>query len=105
VTLNLLLIPHYQAFGAAVAALCTQTFIAVAMAGLCLRYYDLRPSVRGLAGLLGFAALQLLAAWMIFRQSGLPWIAGTGLFLLQGLVSAVLFRLLDFRILKVLAAR
>ncbi len=46
VLLDLWLIPRYQAIGAATAALCTQTFVAVAMVIFCLQRFHWRLSVQ-----------------------------------------------------------
>lgn len=69
VALNLVLIPRYQALGAATATLATQAFIALGMMGLCLRYFALRPSARGVARLLGYAAATLLGIGFVFLKT------------------------------------
>lgn len=103
VGLNLLLIPRYQALGAATATLLTQLFIAISMAGLCLRYYQLRPSIKGLAQLLGFALFLGLSATFIFEKTALAWPLQIGLTLSVALAGVLLFRLLDFRQLRAMS--
>ena len=102
VSLNLWLIPRYQALGSALATCCTQAFIAVAMMGLCLRYFQLRPSLRGLAQTLGFAGAVLCADWFIF--SGPAFSLRVKLVLALGVAfsGVLIFRLLDLRQLKAL---
>ncbi|MBK9339106.1 MAG: polysaccharide biosynthesis C-terminal domain-containing protein [Lewinellaceae bacterium] len=100
VALNLLLIPRYQALGAAVAALATQTFIALAMMALCIRYFRLRPSGNGLLRILGFAAVVVVAAGAVFLETIFPLSGKIGLTLGVALVAAVIFRLLDVRQLQ-----
>jgi O-antigen/teichoic acid export membrane protein len=104
VALNLLLIPKYQALGSAMATLGTQAFIAVVMAALCVRYFGLRPSAKGLAQTLGYAAFVLGAAWAVFTFLEVAWPVQAGLVLLLALAGALVFRLLDFRKLRRLAA-
>jgi O-antigen/teichoic acid export membrane protein len=95
--LNLWLIPQYHAFGAAVAALCTQTFIAGAMVWLSLRHFNLRPRNMGYLRLLGFTAAVLVADWFIFEKLAMDWTIKFMLALMMGLVALWLFRLFDWR--------
>jgi O-antigen/teichoic acid export membrane protein len=73
VALNLFLIPRWQALGAAIATLATQTFIAGAMVWLCARFYRFRPSVGGLGFTLGFAVAVVSIDWLIFTHTAWPW--------------------------------
>ncbi len=95
--LNLWLIPFYQAFGAAIAALCTQSFIAAAMVWLSLRHFDLKPQKEGWLRLLGFTAAVLMVDWLIFEKLALDWKLKFIMALITGLVALLLFRLLDWR--------
>ena len=103
VLLNLLLIPHFQALGSAMAALGTQAFIAVAMAFLCARYFGFRPSAKGLAQTLGYAAFVLAGAWWVFNFLEIRWPLQAGLVLVLALVAALVLRLLDFSKLQRMA--
>lgn len=78
VALNLALAPRLQAVGAAWATLGTQSFVALAMMGLCLRHYDLRPSWRGLARVGAYTGLSLLCGWLLFYHTTLHWFAQAG---------------------------
>ncbi len=100
VVLNLALIPRYQALGSAAATLGTQVFIAVAMIALCVRYFRLRPSARGLAQTLGFAAVIVPADWFIFNGLALALAAKFGLAFGASLAGVLVFRLLDLRQLR-----
>ena len=102
VVLNLLLIPRYQALGSAVATLSTQAFIAVAMAVLCVRYFDFRPSAKGLAQTLGFAVFVLLSFGCIFTCLDWAWPIKAGFALGLAFIGALVFRLLDFRQIRAL---
>jgi len=103
VVLNLLLIPRWQALGSAAAAVVTQVFIAGAMLWLCVREFDFRPSLQGLAQMLGFAGAVLLFDMLLFGYSGLPWAINFGLALCAGLVGLFLFRLIKTDSWKALA--
>ncbi len=73
VALNIWLIPHWQAFGAAIATLATQTFIAGAMIWLCARFYHFRPSGLGVVQVVGFAGTVMALDWVIFNQTNWTW--------------------------------
>lgn len=103
VALNLWLIPQYQALGSALATLLTQTFIALAMAGLCWRYYRFRPSVRGLGQVLGFTGFVSIGTALIFQKLAVVWPQRLALSVSLLLAGALLFRLLDFRPLRRMA--
>jgi len=100
VVLNLLLIPRYQALGAAAATLGTQTFVALGMMALCLRYFRLWPSAKGLLRTLAFAASVLAAGATIFSAHQIGWPAKAGLVLVAAFAAAILFRQVDFRQLR-----
>lgn len=95
--LNLLLIPHWQAFGAAVAAVTTQTFVAVWLVWLCVRSFGLKPSPAGLLCTAGFAVAVVAVDWAIFTQTEWAWWLKCSLALGTGGVSALIFNLLDWR--------
>jgi O-antigen/teichoic acid export membrane protein len=95
--LNLWLIPHYQALGAAIAALCTQSFIAASMVWLSLRHFDLKIRSKGWLRLLGFTATVLAADWVVFEKFAFDWKIKFAMAFITGLVALLLFRLLDWR--------
>lgn len=104
VGLNLFLIPRYQALGSAWATLGTQVFIAISVAGLCVRYFRLQPSANGILLLLGYTAFVLLSNGLIYRQTAFHWPLRFGLCLGASIVAVFLFRLLNIGQLKQLIA-
>lgn len=97
VLLNLLLVPLFQALGAAAAALLTQLFIAGAMVWLSVRQFHYRPNPKSLAQILGFAPFLWAAHWIIFEKTGLEWPWKSGLGLLAGGLGLFLFQLVDLK--------
>ena len=95
--LNLLLIPHWQAFGAAVAAVATQTLVAVSLVVLCVRSFGLKPSRAGMLRVVGFVATVVAADWAIFTETEWVWWLKFGGALAVGGASALVFNLLDWR--------
>jgi len=100
VALNLLLIPRYQALGAAAATLATQAFIAFGMMGLCLRYFQLRPSAKGVARMLGYAVTTICAVGFVFGETSYPLAGKVALGLGAALAAMPVFRVLDVRQLR-----
>jgi O-antigen/teichoic acid export membrane protein len=101
-TLNLILIPHFQAIGSAIAALSTQVFIAGAMIWLCVREFDFRPSRLGLIQTFGFFGFVLVSDWLLFERSGLAWQIKFGSALLVGLGGLFLFKMVGLASLRAL---
>jgi len=89
--LNLLLVPRWQAFGAAVAAVTTQTFVAVSLVWLCRRSFDLRLSGASLLRAAGFAAAVLAADWAVFSLTDWAWWVKCAAALGAGAVAAFFF--------------
>jgi len=104
IVLNVLLIPRYHAIGAAAATLGTQTFVAFGMMALCLRYFRLLPSAKGLLRTLAFATTVLTACAAIFSANQIVWPAKAGLVLVVAFAAALLFRQVDFRQLRALGS-
>lgn len=73
VALNLILIPRWQAFGAAIAAVSTQGFIAASMVGLVLRTFRWRPSAGSVLQVLGYAVFILLVNVVITEKTTFVW--------------------------------
>ncbi len=71
--LNLLLIPHWQVLGSAMAALGTQVFVAGSLVWLCVRTFSFRPSIRGWVQTLGFVVFVLMADGALFKYTDLDW--------------------------------
>ena len=101
-TLNLILIPHFQAIGSAIAALSTQVFIAGAMIWLCVREFEFRPSRLGLIQTFGFFGFVLVFDWLLFERSGLAWQIKFGSALFVGLGGLFLFKMVGLASLRAL---
>ncbi len=77
VLLDLWLIPRYQALGAATAALCTQTFVAVAMVLFCLQHFHWRPSMRAIWPFVAYPIGILAIGTALFTLFPVPWWVST----------------------------
>jgi len=97
VALNLLLIPRWHAFGSAVAAVATQTFVAVSLVWLSLQTFGFRPSVKGVLRVLGFALFVITADLVLFNLIDWVWWVQFGAGLGAGLVGLFLFKMFDFK--------
>lgn len=95
--LNLFLIPRYQAFGTAVAAVLTQSFVSVGLMWLCAQTFDFWPSRNWWLRVAGFAAFVLAANWFVFEKTDLNWVVKCGISLATGAVGAVVFKMADWR--------
>ncbi len=62
--LNLVLIPRYQALGAAWAGLITQALMAIGQAVIAVGRYGLRPSPRHVLGTIGYLLAMLTLSWL-----------------------------------------
>ena len=99
IALNLVLIPRYQATGAAWAGLITQALMAVAQAWIAARRYSLRPSVRHVLGTVGYGLALGVLTWLaVVRDLGFPLAAivlsgaAVGLAAVAGLLPLAGFR-------------
>lgn len=97
VALNLLLIPHWQAFGSAVAAVVTQVFISGAMVWLSIRAFGFRPRLGALIQIVGFAIFIGVSDFFIFEKTSMGWGLQFVVALSLGLVGLVLFQLVDLK--------
>lgn len=97
VGLNLFLIPEYQSLGAAVAALSTQAFIAVAMVWLSFKEFKFSVSIAGLIRIALYAAFVLGATWAWHGQNFGSWGVRLLLSLASGLLGLLLTGLIDLK--------
>lgn len=103
VGLNLLLIPHYKALGAAWAGVITQGFVALAEMILAFKMIRIRPGKRFLPALLLFAlVIFMLSSFMRFLP--FHWMIQIGLIGVIGFVLTFLFRFVDFKTLRLFFA-
>ena len=73
IVLNIILIPKYKAIGAATASVVTQCFIALCMVGLCVKIYEIRPTVKGTLQMLLFTAGTFGWAYWAVPAMGMAW--------------------------------
>jgi O-antigen/teichoic acid export membrane protein len=99
VALNLWLIPRYQAFGAAIATLATQAFIAAAMVWLCARQFGFRAAWGGVLRVAGFAVAVVAGDWLIFHELEMPWFWKFAFALFSGAAWMLVFQLVSLRAL------
>lgn len=103
--LNLLLIPTYKAYGAALASLITQAATALAQIMLSYKYFKLTPNVRLitaltiLAGAIGCFAYYLKANHTI---SGLDWVVNSLILFVLGIIIIVTTKIVSINHLKTL---
>ncbi len=96
-SLNLLLIPRYQAFGTAVAAVLTQSFVSAGMMWLCARTFGFWPSRRWWLRTAGFALFVPGANWLVFEKTEWNWVLQCGIGLAAGTVGMIVFGMVDWR--------
>jgi len=94
-SLNFILIPRWQAYGAAVAALCTHVFVAASMVWLSMRTFGFRPGRSALFQIPGFAVFVLAADWLLFEKTNLAWPLQMAGAMGAGLFGMLLFQMVD----------
>ncbi len=92
VGLNAFLIPQWQAFGAAMAAVATQGFIAASMVFLALRTFHWRPGLRSIAQVFGFLIFILSVNFLLEEQTNLIWYWKMALSMFACLPGLLLFK-------------
>lgn len=92
VTLNLILIPRFQAHGAAIASLVSQGFFAFTQWFLAIRLVKISWNADIMFRLLGFLGFNLVAGYLTVLIPG--WIPGFLLLLGSCIISAILLRLI-----------
>ena len=103
VGLNLLLIPHYKAIGAAWAGVITQGFVALAEMILAYKIILIQPGIRFIPALLLFALVVfLLSSGMKYLP--IHWMIQIVLIGVIGSALTLIFRLLDFKTLRLFFA-
>jgi O-antigen/teichoic acid export membrane protein len=96
-SLNALLIPHFQALGAAWAAVATQAVVAAGLMGLSAHIFHFKPHYTTWLRVLGFALFVVgINAW-IFVKTPLAWEVKSVSGLAAGFVGAILFNMIDVR--------
>jgi O-antigen/teichoic acid export membrane protein len=95
VTLNLILIPRYQAFGSAYASLATQIFTGVAQLILVLYIFRLKPGAVYISQLLVFVGMTVILATVTKNMDN--WIYGYFAMIAGSLFFAFLIRLINLK--------
>ena len=96
--LNFLLIPHYQAMGAAIASLSTQTFVSLGMIWLCIKIFAMRPSLNGVLRWAAFSGGLVAVAFLLIAPADWLWLYKFGAILLTGAaIGAATGNITDFR--------
>lgn len=98
-TLNLFLIPRYQASGAAISALATQFFIAANILALCQRTFRFTIPASIIARHAVWVALVLITDWLLYNQAALPPAIRFLAALALGPAAAFLLGLFDLRLI------
>ena len=102
IILNLLLIPRWEALGAAIATLITQSFVSGATIWLCMRTFGYRFSIRSVWQSAGFALFVFGGSWWIYSNIDTLFFYKICMIGILGLAGSLLFKLLDFRFIKTL---
>jgi len=92
VSLNLLLIPRYQAYGAAIASLSSQAFYAVSQLLLSVRLIRIPSNSDILLRLAAFAGVNLIAGWLSLMIPG--WVAGIFVLLASCIITSLVLGLI-----------
>ena len=103
ICLNAILIPRYQAEGAAWASLVTQMATAVAQVILAVRIYKLRMPIAVLGRALGYTLALAGMAWLLL-WTGTTFVLSLAIFGIGALGLAVVTRMLDLRAIRMLFA-
>lgn len=101
ISLNLILIPKFQAFGSAIAGLITQSLTAIAQLIIAVVIFKMRFNLRFVIRFVVFVGGFVLATSLIYSNID-NWALGFGLSLLSALVIAFSIRLISLRNIFVL---
>jgi len=97
VTLNYFIIPYYFAVGAAGVALFTQFFVAVGQMIFVHRKLQISFSGKMLLRIVSFTTFVIFSNYFIYNYLNSDWILKLILAVLIGLISALLFQLIDWK--------
>lgn len=98
VVLNLLLIPHLQAYGSAISSLAAQSFMAIAQCWLALRLFHLRPSTGYLLRLLLYIVIVVVLNLIWYHNlSIMSWWLWLAAITIGCIVSALILRIIDVK--------
>ena len=97
--LNLVLIPIYKAYGAALASLITQALTAISQVALCKSYFHLSINYSLVLRALLFSILSILLGFILSQSffEFIPWFVSAIILFVSGIVFLFLFQLIEFR--------
>ncbi len=96
ITINLLLIPSYKVYGAAIANAAAQFFTIIIHILLAKRIFKLTPNYKTILKLTGYISLLLLAS-IIFKHLYLQWLTSLIILVAFGLILALLLDLISVK--------
>ncbi len=96
IMLNLLLIPHYQALGSALASMITQVFAAFFQMLRVMKVLDFFPGLKIITQMATFISLLILTG-ILLQYTEIKWIYGFLLISLTGILLAFALKILPFR--------
>ncbi len=97
IILNIILIPHYGARGAATATVITQFGTAVVQAFYCFKIFELKVRDGFWLKVIVFTALALMITYIIYNYTGLQWLLSMGINFLILLLIALYLRLFELK--------
>ena len=93
VSLNLILIPRFLAFGSAYASLITQLLTAAAQLVLAIRIFKIKPNYRFIFRLVAFTLITVVLA--VFSKNFENWLAGYVFLISVSVLTAFLLKLFN----------
>jgi O-antigen/teichoic acid export membrane protein len=100
-SLNIILIPHYKAMGAAVTTFITQTVLASCFIIFSKKELDLNKNIRLVASYAAFILLLMLAGY-VAKLLAISWLLQFGCFIAAGAIMVFIFRFVSLRSVKLL---
>lgn len=94
-TLNLILIPEYQAYGSAFASVTTQLFTGISQFFIAMHILKLKPGLKYIVKITIFILLVVLTA-ILSKNSGY-WINGLAIFVIVSLLAAFILKLINIK--------
>lgn len=97
--LNLVLIPIYKAYGAALASLITQALTAISQVALCKSYFHLSINYSLVLRALLFSILSILLGFILSQSffEFIPWFVSAIILFVSGIIFLFLFQLIELR--------
>lgn len=102
VVLNLILIPMYQAYGAAIASVITQGLTALAQVYLCKSYFKLKISLELISKILLFSIIIIATGYLLktVYVNQIAWYYAALIMVGSGILDLFLFKIIEFKNIK-----